>query len=64
MDFQKQIESKLYSAELTYEADASGINAWSKNPFSLKAFETCSNHLKRSCFEFQKNVRKTGVGRR
>ena len=37
MDFQKQIESKLYSAKLTYEAEASGINAWPKNPFSIKS---------------------------
>jgi len=37
MDFQKQIKSKLYSAGLTYEADASGIYAWTKNPFSNKS---------------------------
>ena len=64
MDFRQQIELKLYYAGLTYEADASGINVWPKHSFSIKTFETCSNHLKRSCFEFQKNVKEIGVGRR
>lgn len=36
MDFRQQIESKLYSTGLTYEADASWIKAWPKNPFSIK----------------------------
>jgi len=38
MDFRQQIESKLYSAGLTYEADASGIKAWPKKTFPFKSF--------------------------
>ena len=64
MDFRQTIDSKLYLAGLSYESDASGINVWPKTHFPLIAFETCYNYIKRSCFEFQKNIRKTGVGGR
>jgi len=64
MDFGQQIESKLYSAGLIYETDASGIIVCPKSSFSISAFETSSKHLKRSCFEFQRNVKKIGLGRR
>jgi len=39
MDFRQHIESKLYSAGLTYETDASGIKACPKNPFPNKNME-------------------------
>jgi hypothetical protein len=37
MDFRQTIDSKLYLAGLNYESDASGINVWPKNPFSIKS---------------------------
>jgi len=50
MDFRQQIESKLYSAGLTYEADASGIKVWPKNLFSI-SHGIVNNHKGKLLFE-------------